>query len=230
MAGATVEFHFDSTLDEERFIREYLTRAWERFETVKYWETGWFWSYRQFAQYETGPDGGLVRLVFEGDPDGLIDHESSRWDEFEGLSSWEVERYEDLGYGSLLEQQQDVKGEVGGEREYRLKSLLPHFSLAYSSEFEEALPAVDEESPENPLQLGFWAVIHDMMVQCGYDWYDETAACQKAMKNRLKSLAAYRGADAAREEYERLLAEWEAYEDELERWLDENPTGEATEP
>lgn len=230
MAGATIEFHFDSTSDEERFVRDYLTGAWERFESAEYWETGWFWSYRQFAAYDSGPDGGLVRLVFEGEPDVLVEHEASRWDVFEGLTSWEVERYEDLGYESLLEQQQDVKGEIGGEREYRLKSLLPQFSLAYSSEFEEPLPAVDEERPENPLQLGFWAVIHDMMVQCGYDWYDETAACQKAMKNRLKSIAGYRGADAAREEYERLLAEWKSYEDELEHWLDENPTGEATEP
>ena len=66
------------------------------------------------------------------------------------------------------------------------------------------------------------------MIQAGYDWYDETAACQKAMQNRLKSIASYRGADAAREEYERLLAEWEAHRDELERWLAENPTGQAT--
>lgn len=230
MAGATIEFHFGSTSDEERFVREYLADAWERFETAEYWETGWFWSYRQFAAYDCGPDGGFVRLVFEGDPDGLVEHESSHWDDFEGLTAWEVEHYDDLGYESLLEQQRDAKGEIGGEREYRLKSLLTRFSLAYSSEFEESLPAVDQESPENPLQLGFWATIHDLMVQCGYDWYDETAACQKAMQNRLKSLAAYRGADAAREEYERLLAEWRAFGDELEGWLAENPTGEATEP
>ena len=230
MAGATVEFHFDSTTDEERFVREYLAAAWERFETAEYWETGWFWSYRQFAEYGCGPDGGFVRLVFEGDPDGLVEHESSRWDDFEGLTAWEVERYDELGYESLLEQQRDAKGEIGGEWDYRLKSLLARFSLAYSSEFEEPLPAVDEESPENPLQLGFWGTIHDVMVQCGYDWYDETTACQKAMQNRLKSLAAYRGADAARQEYEHLLAEWEAYGDELEDWLEENPTGTATEP
>lgn len=230
MAGATIEFHFDSTLDEARFVREYLPGAWERFETAPYWETGWFWPYRQFAQYDCGPDGGFVRLVFEGEPNELVERESNRWDVFEGLSSWEVQRYENVGYDSLLEQQQDAKGDIGGEWEYRLKSLLPRFSLAYSSEFEESLPPVDEETPENPLQLGFWAVIHDMMVQCGYDWYDETAACQKAMKNRLKSIAGYRGADAAREEYKRLLSEWKAYEDEFERWLDENPTGEETEP
>ena len=54
--------------------------------------------------------------------------------------------------------------------------------------------------------------------------------CQKAMKNRLKSIADYRGADAAREEYERLLAEWQAHEEELERWLDEHQTGHVTEP
>ena len=64
----------------------------------------------------------------------------------------------------------------------------------------------------------------------GYDWYDETAACRKAMQNRLKSIAAYRGADAARAEYEAILADWEAHEDDLEAWLEANPTGAATEP
>lgn len=54
--------------------------------------------------------------------------------------------------------------------------------------------------------------------------------CQKALQNRLKSIASYRGADAARDEYQRLLAEWRVHEEELERWLDEHPTGQATEP
>lgn len=230
MAGATVEFLFDSPADEERFLRTYLTDAWDRFETREYWTTGWFWCYRQIARYDAGPDGGLVRLVFEGAPDELVERESDRWDEFRGLTQWRVRRYEDEGYESLLEQQIHAKGEIGGEWEYRLKQLTTRFSLAYYREFREPLPMVGDEHDENPVEIGFWAAIHDILVQCGYDWYDETAMCQKALKNRLKSIASYRGAEAARDEYERLLAEWRAHEEELERWLDENPTGQATEP
>lgn len=65
------------------------------------------------------------------------------------------------------------------------------------------------------------------MLQAGYDWYGETDACLRAMQDRVRSIAAYRGADPAREEYERLLAEWEAYREDLESWLDETTTGEA---
>lgn len=230
MAGATIEFRFDSVAAEARFVRAYLPDAWDRFEGDDYWETGWFWSYGQFARYESGPDGGLVRLVFEGNPDEIVERESGYWEEFDGLRSWSLRRYRDEGYDSLLEQQKDAKGETGGEWEYRVKPLVARFSLSYLREFEETLPPVGDERDENPLELGFWAVVHDMMVQCGYDWYDETAACRKALKNRLKSIASYRGADAARDEYERVLAEWQAHEEELERWLDENPTGRATEP
>ena len=71
MAGATIEFAFASPDDELRFLRHYLPEAWDRFEAGDYWKTGWFRSYRQFADYDCGPDGGLVRLVFEGDPDAV---------------------------------------------------------------------------------------------------------------------------------------------------------------
>lgn len=230
MTGATLEFEFDSPEDEDRFIREYLVDAWERFERSDYWESGWFWRYNQFAEYESGPDGGLVRLVFDGDPDKLIDSESARWNELDGLTMWDVERYEEAEYNSLLEQQMESRGDLGGEWEYRMKPLLSRFALEYYREFENTLPPVGDEREDNPLQLGFWSAFHNMMVQCGYNWYDETKVCQKALKNRLKSIASYRGSAAAREEYRRLRDEWQEYERELEQWLDENPTGEASEP
>lgn len=230
MAGATIEILFDSTAAEGRFLREYLGDAWERFEAAEHWTTGWFWSYRAFAGYDPGPDGGLVRLVFEGDPDGLLAAESDRWEAFDGLADWSLRRYEEEGYDSLLEQQRDAKGDVGGEWEYRLKPLLSRFSLNYLGAFEETLPAVGGGDADNPIGIGFWVVLHDAMVQCGYDWYDETDACLKAMGNRLKSIASYRGADAAREEYERVRAAWAAHEAELAEWLAEHPTGEAEEP
>lgn len=228
MSGATIELRFESPAAEGRFIREYLTDAWERFESSEYWESGWFWRYGQFAAYESGPDGGLVRVVFDGDPETLVDHESGQWDAFDGLSSWSLTRYEQ--YDSLLEQQIDSRGELGGAWEYRMKPLLARFALTYYREFEEQLPAVGDDSEANPLGIGFWSSIHNLLVQCGYNWYDETALCQKALQNRLKSIASYRGAEAAREEYHRLRDEWRAYEAELETWLDENPTGQASEP
>lgn len=230
MAGATIEFQFDTSSAEARFLREYLADAWHRFETNDYWETGWYWSYRQFSEYESGLDGGVVQLIFEGDPDGLIENESDAWDHFDGLRSWEVRWYEDEGYDSLLEQQIEAKGETGGVWDYRLKPLTSQFSLASLREFEDSLPVVSDGGEENPKALGFWAVVHYVMIQCGYDWYDEIAACQKAMQNRLKSIAFYRGADAAREEYARLLAEWDAHEETLEESLEEMPTGEASVP
>ncbi|MFC6825801.1 hypothetical protein [Halopelagius fulvigenes] len=150
------------------------------------------------------------------------------WDRFDGLDSRRLATYGEEGYDSLLEQQQDAKGEAGGEWDYRLKPLVSEFSLSYLREFGETLPPVGDERDGNPLAFGFWAVIHYAMIQCGYDWYEETAACGKAMRNRLKSVAAYRGADAAREEYDRLPAELEAYEAELEAYLDAHPTSEAT--
>lgn len=230
MAGATVELTFDSPATENRFIRTYLADAFERFEANDYWETGWFWAYGQFAEYESGPDGGLVRLVFEGDPDRFVEVESGRWEEFDGLASWNLSKYDKKGFDSLLDQQVDARGSVGGEWEYRAKPLAARFALAYRREFEEPLPSVGDERDANPVEIGVWAVLHELLVQMGYDWYDETDACLKMLQNRLKSIASYRGADAAREEYERLLAEWRAHGDELERWLDEHPTGNATEP
>lgn len=230
MTGATIEFHFDDPDDERRFLREYLPNAWDRFEASDYWETGWFWAYGQFAAFDAGPDGGFLRLVLEGDADALVAREADRWRAFEGLTDWSVRRYEAEGYDSLLAQQTDAKGAVGGELEYRLKPLVARFALDYYREFDEPVPMVGEEGPENPKAIGFWAAVHDLLTQCGFHWYDETAMCERALRNRLQSIAAYRGADAAREEYERIRSAWEAHEEELEAWLDANPTGSASEP
>lgn len=141
--------------------------------------------------------------MFDGDPDALLDAESGRWEAFDGLDSWECERYDELGddsYESLLAQQRDAKGSVGGRREYRFKALTARLALDYYREFDDALPAAPPRGagPDDPLGIGVWALLHDLLVQCGYGQYDETDIALRMLKNRLKSVADYYGADAAR--------------------------------
>ncbi|PSQ04471.1 hypothetical protein BRC97_10805 [Halobacteriales archaeon QS_6_71_20] len=227
MSGADVEFRFTTVDDEERFVREYLADVWPRFEAADHWETGWFWRYGGFAAYDAGPDGGLVRIVFEGDPDGFVAAEGDRWDGFDGLASWSLDRYEerDPPYDSLAAQQREAKGERAGEWDYRLKPLVARFVLACVREFDDpaVLPADGESVDGN---YGLWAATHYLWVMTGRDWYDETDVCLRALRNRVLSIAHYRGADAARTEYERLLSAWEAERESIEAALDERSTGE----
>ncbi|WP_247728349.1 hypothetical protein [Halovivax limisalsi] len=238
MAGAHIDFELDSIDAERRFLRTYLAAAWDRFEASDFFETGWFWRYGQFNEY-FGQDGGRVFLVFDGNPEDLIETEEDCWRNFDGLDSWELHRYEssdalrgggwelDEEYGSVLEEQKARKGEEGGDWQYRLLPLAAQFSLAYLSEFGDTLPAVAEQSEANHTGVGFWSLHHYTMIQCGYDWYDETDSCLKGIKYRLKTLANDFDPETAREEYTRLKAELEAYEEEFEEWLAENPNGDA---
>jgi len=235
VTGATIEFHFTDVSSEADFIRAYLTDAWPRFEASEYWDHGWFWRYGQFADFESGPDGGFLRLVFDGDPDALIDAESDRWEKFDGLKSWDCNRYDDPdgdqeAFESLLDQQQAAKGAVGGEREYRFKALTARLALDYYRTFDDPLPAVAESGADDPKGIGAWALLHDLLVQCGYHWYDETDITLRMLQNRLKSIAGYAGADAAREEYDRIREAWIEHEAELEDWLADAPTGTMSEP
>ncbi|WP_248910904.1 hypothetical protein [Halocatena marina] len=230
MSGRLIWFQFESIDAETRFVREYLPNAWERFEASDFFETGWFWRYGQYIEYDAGPDGGIYINV-EGDLDRLVEAEAPRWNAFEGLTDWTVNQPQADG-DSLLAQQRDSKGEVAGEWDYRLKPLVTRFVLEYSQKFTEPLPLLTDDAPTSKDKVidgyGYWVVIHYLMAQAGYDWYDETDACLTAMQNRVKSIAAYRGAEAARAEYERLLSEWKSHREDLEQWLEEAPTGEAT--
>jgi hypothetical protein len=78
------------------------------------------------------------------------------------------------GYSSVLEEQTARQGEIGGEWQYRLLPLAARFSLDHLREFDEPLPAVATASEENLAGVGFWIQLHYTMIQCGYDWYDET--------------------------------------------------------
>jgi hypothetical protein len=235
MSGADIRFEFESTADESRFLREYLADAWDRYRTSDYWETGWFWAYRQYADYDVGLDGGLVVVVFEGDPEGLVDSESDRWASFDGLGSWDLRRYEEGGsdhprFESLRAQQHDVKGEKGGNIEYRLKPLASRLALAYLAGFDDPLPMVGEATDDNPAGVGFWGIFHYLAVQCGYDHYAETDACLRGIRSYVQSIAQYRGVEDACEEYERIREEVAAMEGDLESWFETHPTGEGTVP
>ncbi|MFC7192610.1 hypothetical protein ACFQL7_24210 [Halocatena marina] len=65
MSGRLIWFQFESIDAETRFVREYLPNAWERFEASDFFETGWFWRYGQYIEYDAGPDGGIYINVEE---------------------------------------------------------------------------------------------------------------------------------------------------------------------
>ncbi|MFC6964418.1 hypothetical protein ACFQJ8_22810 [Halocatena marina] len=145
MSGRLIWFQFESIDAETRFVREYLPNAWERFEASDFFETGWFWRYGQYIEYDAGPDGGIYINV-EGDLDRLVEAEAPRWNAFEGLTDWTVNQPQADG-DSLLAQQRDSKGEVAGEWDYRLKPLVTRFVLEYSQKFTEPLPLLTDDAP-----------------------------------------------------------------------------------
>lgn len=228
MSGATIDLHFEDSAAERRFLSGYLPEAWDRYEASEYWEQGWFWPYSQVRSYDVGVDGGLVRLVFDGDPDGVLSAEQHHWEDFEGLTDWELRRYDEEGFQSLHAQQVDAKGEVGGDWEYRYKPLTAKLALAYRQEFDEGLPPSGERTEANPGGIGMFGLVHALFVQSGYDWYEENDAYLRGLQNRLKSIAAYRGEGAAREEYERIREEWARFEADFDEWLDSRETGTTT--
>jgi hypothetical protein len=170
----------------------------------------------------------LIRLVFEGAPDAFTAAEAGRWRAVDGLTDWSVTRYDDREIDGLLAQQRDAKGPLGGRRAYRYKPLTARLALALHETFDGSLPAAPEPTDENPAGLGLWSLVHALYVQCGHDWYAETDASLRALRNRVKSIARYRGVDAARTEYERLRAAWADYEATLDAWLAAHETGVAT--
>lgn len=226
MPGAEVELRFSDVEAEKRFLASHLSDAWNRYETSTYWNQGWYWSYGQFTEYDIGLDGGLIRLVFDGDPNGLLAAESERWEAFDGLRDWTVTHYTDRGFESLHAQQRDVKGTRGGAFEYRYKPLTARLALAIREAFADPLPPAPEPSDANTAGVGMWSLVHSLYVQCGYDWYEENNSSLRALQNRVKSIGGYRGAEAARAEYDRLLKVWRSFQSELDTWLDTHPVGE----
>ncbi|MFB6211141.1 MAG: hypothetical protein ABEI76_06360, partial [Halobacteriales archaeon] len=106
-------------------------------------------------------------------------------------------------------------GERGGALSYRLRPLASRTTLGLLETFDEDLPAVGDPTPENPVPVGEWVLIHYLMKQNGHDWYDEIDACQRAIRNRLRSLAQFHGARTARAELETVIEELQALRGEL---------------
>lgn len=226
MVGASIDIHFDDFAAEQRFIESTLANSWDQIVTSDAWDSGWYWRYGQFDGIDV--DGGLVRLVFDGDPDALIANEQECWEAVPGLSGWSIREYPEAGYQSLHEQQCDAKGPLGGDWEYRYKPLTAALALQITEEFGAELPAVTEPTDQNPVGLGMWSLVHALFVQSGYDWYEENSSYLEGLKGRIKSIAHHRGEAAAREEYERVRERLEAFGDELDEWIESHPTGRGT--
>lgn len=223
MRSAQVTFDLADVPAERTFLESYLAPAWERFEAHESLRSAWFWRFGTAGDHgrvalEDGTvveDGGVV-LVLNGDPDPtpLLDAERDRWEALtdEGVvDRWE-RTYFDPAYENARAKSVENFGAVGGDRAVRLRPLVSAFTLSVVEEFDERLPAVGEPSDDDPLPVGYWAVIHYLLKQQGYDWYDEIDACLRAIRNRVRSLAAFHGDEVAREALEDAVAELRAVE------------------
>ena len=111
-----------------------------------------------------------------------------------------------------------------GEREYRFEALPSRLALEYHRTFDDLHPAVSE--PEEGDSIGAASGRSSTTSSCSVGTTGTTRRTSLWMlQNRLESIAGYHGADAAREEYDRIRDAWLDYEAELEAWLEEAPTG-----
>ena len=219
---------FRMTVDDERpFLRTYLTDAWDRFDENKAVESAWFWRFGDTAKH--GPielidgtvvDGGGVILVVNGDPDpsAAVDAERPRWEELR--EDGPLESYETKGFRPTFEnaRQKMIEnfGEAGGDLASRLRPIAAEATVELLREFDEDRPAVGESAPENPHPIGDWVLIHYLLKQNGHDWYDEIDACQRAITNRIRSLASFHDTATARAALEETIEEFERFRAEFE--------------
>lgn len=223
MRSVSVSFDLDDVESERAFLETYMMAAWDRFQAHEALDCAWFWRYGNTSQHGTVQleggetlEGGGVILVVNGDPtpEPIVDAEKPRWKSLEDdgvLRGWDTNWFRPE-YENARAKAVENFGPVGGEWAYRMRPLVSRFTLDVVAEFDERLPPVGDRTDANPLPVGFWATIHFTMKQHGYDWYDETEACVKAIENRLQSLAAFHGVEAARDQLDALLADLEAVE------------------
>lgn len=224
MRSFQVTFDLPDAASERPFLRTYMVPAWERFEARDCFDCGWFWPFGDVdgpVELDSGlvvDDGGVV-LVVNGDPtpEPLVESERPRWDDLEerGVIRGRDEQWFDPEYEHARAKAVENFGEVGGDRAYRLRPLVARLTLDTLAAFDERPPAVGEATGDNPRPIGFWATIHYLMKQQGFDWQDEVDACTKAIRNRLRSLAHFEGDAAAREELAAVRADLADAEREL---------------
>ncbi|MEZ3142757.1 hypothetical protein [Halobaculum sp. MBLA0143] len=236
----SVQVTFRMRLNRERaFLRQYLTAAWDRFDAHSAVGSAYFWRFGDVARHEppvelaegeTVDGGGVVLVVTGEDPAPVVEAERDRWERLreEGLlDTVEVTPWADADspYDSAREKMLDNFGPVGGDRSFRLRPLIARTTVHLLEEFEEDLPAVAEPSEENPAGVGDWVSIHYLMKQNGHDWYDEIDACQKAVENRLHSLANFYDEATAREALEGAIDDLEALRSEFDAGEPERVSG-----
>lgn len=220
MSSTQVTFDLADAEAERRFLREYMAPAWDRFEEMDAFESGWFWRHGNTGTHGVeGLEEGRIIFVVNGDPDVVIERERTYWEaarESGLLEDWSTRTF-DPEYDDSLDKMRQRFGEAGGELNYRLRTLTAPLTLAVLEEFDEQLPPVGERSDENPVPVGFWVLLHFLSKQNGYDWYDEIDACTKAIKNRLRSLTRFRSEEEALSQLRATIEELESYADEIER-------------
>jgi hypothetical protein len=225
MPSSQVTFQLPDAEAEAWFVRTYLVDAWDRFESMDAFERGWFWRNGRYARHDVDFfDGGRVMLIVDGDPDRVVERERDRWDDLveEGrVDEWTVEPFADVGYEDVHSKAVDNVGEEGARLFMALKPLLTRTSLDIYEALDEQVPAVAEESADNPKGIGFWVVFNTLAKQGGYDWYDEIDACTKGIQNRLRSITAHRDEAEAQRQLEETIAELRAFSEELSEWNDE---------
>ena len=147
-----------------------------------------------------------------------IDTERPRWEELR--ADGPLESYETKGFRPIFNNacQKTIEnfGEAGSDLAYRFRPIAAGVTVELLREFDEDRLAVGESAPENPYPIGDWVPIHYLLKQNGHDWYDEIDACQRAITNRIRSLAGFHDATMARaalgetiDEFERFRAEFD---------------------
>lgn len=217
MESIQVTFDLADREHERSFLQQYMGEAWDRFDEHETFDRGWFWCFGSAGEHGTveledgtSLEGGGVVLVLNGESlDPLVEAERPYWRDLRSdgiLDAWDVKSFEPA-YDDARRKSIENFGRVGGERAYRIRPLASRLTLDVLEEFDEDLPAVGTESDENPVPVGYWTMIHYLMKQGGYDWYEEIDACVKAIENRLRSLAAFHGEETAQEALETALAD-----------------------
>lgn len=219
MAGADIAFEIPSAEREAEFVHEYLVPTWPELRASDAFDAGWFWWHGPFVREGAdGLAGKEIVFVLDGDIDAIVERERDEWERLVAdgiIDSWRVRRYDEEGFESLLDQQRDSYGPVGGERMYHLKTAMASFAVETWERFGDDLPLLGERSDENPRTIGLWAAVHSLMTQTGHTWSEEVEMCTRLVESRARSLEMYEDEEAGLELLDDAIAELSAYRDEF---------------